>query len=495
MRRLTTLIAIATVVAVMATAVPVMAQDAHSLQQTFISIAKKLKPSVVNIRVTREEKARVQGQDPFGGPDGTPFDDLFEKFFRGPRGRQFKAPHRSFKSEAAGSGIIVDAAGHILTNNHVVKGATKIAVKLSTGKEVDATIVGRDPQTDLAVIKLKGGETVHPAEFADTSKLEVGQWVMAIGNPFGLEQTVTVGVLSAIGRSGLGAAPIEDFLQTDASINPGNSGGPLCDLDGKVIGVNTLIFAAPGSGIGFAIPANMAQRITQQIIKGGSVDRPYIGISMQPVTPDLQEHLGLSDRAGAVVMDVQADSPGGKAGLKQMDIIRSIDGKEMKDTNDVQKYVLQQNVGATINLDVMRNGKNEKVVVKLEQMPKTYGLADFEDQADASESDSPADGKKDKDGSAVAEQLGLSLQPLTKELAEQLGTKQSSGLVVTGVTNDGPADEAGVTERDVITQVNAKPVANLKDLVPAFELGKAKKSHLLVVQRGNSPLFLVVKTK
>lgn len=471
---------------------PVAAQipaSVRELQDTFIKVARTLKPSVVNIRVERETKAGgSQWMDPDdeGNQGGAPFDEFFRYFFRQmPPGRRFQRPP-SFKSEAAGSGVVFNAQGIILTNNHVVKGASSIVVKFADGRELKAEVVGQDPQSDLAVIKVDSPTPLIPARFGDSDKVEVGQWCVAVGNPLGLEQTVTVGVVSAVGRSGIGASPIEDFIQTDASINPGNSGGPLVDLEGNVIGINTLIFTAPGSGIGFAIPSGMAARVAQQIVDHGAVERPFIGISMQPVTKELAEHFGLKDKDGAVVMDLVPDAPGAKAGLKQMDIIRAIDGRPMRSTSDVQKFVLAQKIGQTVNITVLRNGSEKTIEVKLEKMPRSYGLRDPEDIAGGE----PRPGKASR---SALRKWGFSVQELTSELAKGLGIDRREGLVVTEVRPNTPAAKGGLMARDVITQVNGQPVKDERSLVEALGKGDAaKKSSVFVVVRDGSPMFLVI---
>ncbi|MFZ5949076.1 MAG: trypsin-like peptidase domain-containing protein, partial [Candidatus Rifleibacteriota bacterium] len=397
---------------------PVFASDnpgleaALSMQRAFVNVASKLKPSVVNIRVEKESQNSIRWSTPDGeGDEGV--EEFFRRFFRAPG---FKMPEPdNFKTQAAGSGVIINSDGTILTNNHVIKNSSSITVKLHDETEVPAKIIGQDPQTDLAVIKIEPNAPLMAAEFADSDRVEVGQWSIAVGNPLGLEQTVTVGVVSALGRSGIGATAIEDFIQTDASINPGNSGGPLVDLNGKVIGINTLIFNAPGSGIGFAIPSNMASRISKQIVESGKVQRPYLGITMQPLTKELSVHYELKDRDGAVVVQLAENSPAMKAGLKPMDIIRSIDGRRMKNTNDVQKYVLSQDIDKEIAIEILRNGQVKNLKIKLERMPDSYGLAAGEmvpERISPVEADDVA-------------KLGFKVQELNQETAKKLGLETS----------------------------------------------------------------------
>ena len=452
-------------------------EAAFSMQKAFVDVARQLKLSVVNIRVERTSSAGSVWPD---SDDSSPGDaeEFFKRFFQGPR---FNRPEK-FKIQGAGSGVVIAAEGVILTNNHVVKDATKITVKMHDEKEYDAEVIGQDPQTDLAVIKVKADASLKVAEFANSDAVEVGQWCIAVGNPLGLEQTVTVGVVSALGRSGIGAATIEDFIQTDASINPGNSGGPLVDLNGKVIGINTLIFNAPGSGIGFAIPANLASRISQQIIKNGKVQRPYLGITMQPVTDELARHFDLKNRDGAVVMEIAEGSPAARSDLRAMDIIRKIDDKTMKNTNDVQKHVLDCEIDREIRLEILRNGKIKEVKVKLEQMPASYGLAAAETIPQS----------KLRSGTGIFEDLGFRVQQISAEMPREMNIGKDKGLVVVSVRSESPADNGGLKSGDVIVQVNGLEVLDEKNLEEALKEGNKKKSSVLLVNRAGMPMFLVV---
>lgn len=455
-------------------------QAALNMQKVFTSVASQLKPSVVNIRIERESSAGIRWTTPDGKEAPDELEGFFKHFFRAP-GFRFQ-PEPKFKSEAAGSGVVIAAEGIILTNNHVVKDASKILVRFYNGDEYEAEIVGQDPQTDLAVIKIEGKSNFKPAKFADSDKVEVGQWAIAVGNPLGLEQTVTVGVVSALGRSGIGATTIEDFIQTDASINPGNSGGPLVDLNGKVIGINTLIFNAPGSGIGFAIPSNMAHRISRQIADQGRVVRPYIGITMQPVTDQLMNHYGLKSRDGAVVLQLIEDAPAAKAGLKPMDIIVKIDGNQMRSTSDVQKFVLNQDMGKELEVEILREGKSKSITIKLEEMPESFGLA----QADIPTARRRSSTKKDFD------KLGLSVKEITPEIAKRMGIGEVDGLVIDNIRNGSPAAEAGLRSGDLITQVNGKSIESESDLESALGSSAKKDSSVFLVRRGATPMFLIV---
>ena len=459
-----------------------------SMQKAFVSVARSLKKSVVNIRI---EKTANTGNSVFNFDsddiNSDEAEEFFRRFFRIPRNR---GNQREEKIVGGGSGIVFKADGTILTNNHVVKGASKITVKLYNGKEYPAEILGQDPQTDVAVIKIKPDkdEKLAVASFANTDEVEAGQWCMAIGSPLGLEQTVTVGVVSAVGRSGLGAAAIEDFIQTDASINPGNSGGPLVDITGKVIGINTLIYTAPGSGISFAIPSNLAVRVAKQIANGGSVSRPYLGISMVPVTDELSKHFGLKDKHGAVVMEVTKDSPAGKANLRKMDIIRKLNGKEITQTEDVQKFIFNQKVGAEVKAEVLRNGKPVELKIKLEQMPETFGMT-------ASEIKDMKPKTKNTKALAITDRIGLKVQKITEDLAKEMGLETSEGLVIAGVKEDSFADKSGLRKGDVITQVNGSDITNEADLEKALRDGEKKQSSVFLVERAGVPMFLIVSNK
>ena len=310
-----------------------------SLGQAFVEVAKEVQPSVVNI--TTEKTIAVQPWDRFGEDffKGSPFEDFFRGFGFGPPGggREYQ-----YKQRSGGSGVIVDKEGYILTNNHVVEGADKVKVRLNDGREFIATIKGQDPRTDLAVLHIKAKD-LPVARLGDSDKLEVGEWAIAIGSPFGLEHTVTVGVISAKGRSGLGTGTYEDFIQTDASINPGNSGGPLINIDGEVIGINAMIIQ-PGTGIGFAIPINMAKQILNDLIKKGKVVRPWLGISAQDLSPELSEHFKVKEKEGVLVSEVHPGTGAEKAGLVSGDIILSVDDKPIKNASELVKEIQKKKV-------------------------------------------------------------------------------------------------------------------------------------------------------
>lgn len=337
-----------------------------SLGQAFVEVAKKVQPSVVNI--TTERTIAIQPWNRFGSDffRGTPFEDFFRGFGT-PGGKEYQ-----YKQRSGGSGVIVDKEGYILTNNHVVEGADKVKVRLNDGREFTATVKGQDPKTDLAVLHIKAKD-LPVAQLGDSDKLEVGEWAIAIGSPFGLEHTVTVGVISAKGRSGLGTGTYEDFIQTDASINPGNSGGPLINIDGEVIGINAMIIQ-PGTGIGFAIPINMAKQILNDLIKTGKVVRPWLGISVQDLTHELAEHFKVEEKEGVLVSEVHPSTGAEKAGLVSGDIIKSVDGQPVKNVNELVKAIQRKKVGEKVKLNIIREGRSLMIEVSTSAMPEKAEL-------------------------------------------------------------------------------------------------------------------------
>jgi serine protease Do len=454
--------------------------DARMLSRTFAQVASQASPSVVRISVAKTMKMR---RNTFhgGGGGGNPFQGTpFEHFFgdqgegdddEGGQGQPMPGP----KQRGTGSGVVIDGKGYILTNNHVVEGADEVKVSFVDGKTVNAKVIGTDPKTDLAVVKVDG-QNVTPARIGDSDKLQVGEWVMAIGNPFGLDHTVTVGVLSAKNRSGFqGGGHYEDFLQTDASINPGNSGGPLINLDGEVVGINTMI-AGIGTGIGFAVPSSMFKTVSDQLIHGGKVRRPYLGIYMQDLNPELAKSLGSNaPEKGAIVGQVTPGTPAQKAGVKPGDVITSVDGRPVDGSKAVQKSVLNHKIGDKLELGIWRDGKNMKVATNTAELP--------------GEGDKLAQGGP---GSSPKAKLGIGLQNLTPELADRLGLgKGAKGAVISSVREGSPAQEAGLHEGDVIVEVDRKAVASGDDAAKLLGADRAG-GHLLRVQRGEAALFIVI---
>jgi serine protease Do len=442
--------------------------DARSLSRTFAQVAAQLSPSVVRISITKTVKGRFHhGGNPFSG---TPF----ERFFGDGDGDEEGGMDQGQKQHGTGSGVVIDRKGYILTNNHVVEDADEVKVSFADGKTVTGKVVGTDPKSDLAVVKVDGVD-VQAARLGDSDKVAVGEWVIAIGNPFGLDHTVTVGVLSAKNRSGLGGGQYEDFLQTDASINPGNSGGPLVDLDGEVIGINTMI-AGIGTGIGFAVPSSMAKPITDQLIKNGKVHRPFLGVVMQEMTPELSKKIGHNaPEKGAIVTQVAPGSPADKAGIKPEDVIVSIDKSQMTGSKSVQRTVLGKQIGQRVNVDVWRDGKNLTVQAALMELPG--------DERQAS---------REGGGASPKTKLGLSLQSLTPDLSERLGVgKGLHGAVVTGVRDGSPAQDAGLRQGDVIIEVDRRPVGGSDEAVKLLQQDQPG-GHLLRVKRQDGALFIVI---
>jgi serine protease Do len=429
---------------------------------SFADLAEKLKPSVVNISTTKTIRGGLRS--PFG--QGTPFDrffggdDFFERFFG-------DMPQRSFKQRSLGSGFIISSDGYIFTNNHVVEQADKIIVKLSNEKEYEAKVIGKDAKTDIALIKIKPDDNLPVAETGDSDKLRVGEWVMAIGNPFGLEQTVTAGIVSAKGRV-IGAGPYDNFIQTDASINPGNSGGPLFNMDGKVIGINTAI-VAQGQGIGFAIPINMAKSILPDLKAKGKVTRGWLGVSVQDISEEIAKNLKLKDRTGALIADVFKGDPADKAGLKSGDVVTEINGKKIKDTHELLMIIAGFRVGEAVKIKIVRDGQ-EKII--------SITIAERKEQPEVA-----AAGE-------TGEAFGMTRQEITPEIAKYLGLTTKKGVIVVEVQEGSVADEVGIQPQDIILQVNRAKITTMKDYIR--EIGKAagKNGILLLIKRGKSTFFV-----
>jgi len=397
----------------------------------FVELAKKLKPTVVNIRTAKVIKPRSNLQRP---RMQSPFDNFFEEFFGQFNGQM--PQQRQRREQSLGTGFIISTDGYILTNNHVVSGADEVMVKLSDGREIKGEIKGTDEKLDLALIKISDKEVFPSADLGDSDALEVGEWVMAIGNPFGLSQTVTAGIVSAKGRV-IGNGPYDDFIQTDASINPGNSGGPLFSAAGKVIGINTAIIAG-GQGIGFAIPINMAKGIITQLRDSGKVTRGYLGVRFQPLTADLAKSFGLESEKGALIANVEKDTPAEKAGLKAGDVILEYDGKPVNEGNELPRYVAATPIDKKVKVLVFREGRKQEFTVVVGQLKGT-------------------DPETTVSGGKESEKLGITVQELTGELAARLNIKDSKGgLVVTEVKPGSPAEEAGTVAGSIIVEINGQ---------------------------------------
>ena len=431
---------------------------------SFADLAEALGPAVVNIKVTKVQKTGFA--DPSQMREG-PFGDMFRHFFGDmPRGGG------THKTQGAGSGVIISADGVALTNYHVVEEASEIVVTFSDKREFKARVIGKDPKTDLAVLKLEGKGSFKAAVLGNSEALRVGDWVLAIGNPFGLSNTVTSGIVSAKGRI-IGAGPYDDFIQTDAPINPGNSGGPLFNMKGEVVGINTAIIPQ-GQGIGFAIPVNTAKTLLPQLVSKGQVTRGYLGVSIQNLTENLASSLNMKSVRGVLVSDVVEGSPADKSGIKRGDVIFSYDGKEIKEGHELSSAVAATPVDRVVSLSIFREGKEMALKVK------TGKLASAE-----------AETAKEEETTKGA--WGLTLQDLSPETARSLGLRVSQGVVVAGVEPGSPADEASVQRGDVIIEVNRKPVKSVTEVKRETQKAGDKGLLLLLVQRGNASLYITMK--
>jgi len=434
----------------------------------FAPVVKKALPAVVKISSTRVTKTPAgfdwQGQmDPF-----------FRQFFGDENGGRFNIPQQQ-REEGVGSGVILSPEGYILTNNHVVDGATDVEVTLADKREFKARIVGRDPRTDIAVLKIDG-ENLPSITIGDSSKLQVGDYVLAIGNPFGVGQTVTMGIVSATGRGGLGIEDYEDFIQTDASINPGNSGGALVNDRGELIGINTAIIShgsGGNQGIGFAVPVNLARQVTDQILKNGKVTRAYLGIVPQDVTPVMAKAFDAKGQQGALVGDVSPNSPAERAGVERGDIILDVNGKPVTDSNQLRMSISMMQPDSTVTLKVLRNGSTREMTAKLGELQSTG-----EERAKTGGPNS---------GNVLD---GVTVQNMTPQTARELSLPASTpGVVVTDISPSSSVASSGLQEGDVIQEVNRKPVKNVTDFEQAIQ--HAGKDPLLLVNRHGNTLFVV----
>jgi serine protease Do len=439
---------------------------------SFSDLAARLSPMVVNVKVVKVEKVGSFPAFPQGEmPDG--FRDFFNHFFQGMPNMNMPQNQQMPRIQGAGSGVIISKDGYVLTNNHVIEGAKEVTVTLSDHQEHKARIVGRDPKTDLAVLKIEGGGTFPAATLGDSDHLKVGDWVIAIGNPFGLNNTVTSGIVSAKGRV-IGAGPYDNFIQTDASINPGNSGGPLFNMKGEVVGINTAIISQ-GQGIGFAIPVNTVKPLVPQLETKGSVTRGYLGVTIQTITPALEKALKLQEQKGALVADVTKDSPAAKAGVQRGDVIVAFNGKDVTDSHDLPALVASTPIGQQATVTILRNGQKMQLAVKVGELPSER-----------------ADNAASPEGSAqpAKTKWGLQLREVNPELASQLHLQSDQGVAVVGVKPGSRADEAGIQKGDIILEVNRQPVTSVNEAIKKIN-GSQDKDHLLLyVQRGASKLYV-----
>ncbi len=423
--------------------------DIPMVPANFSELAEKVRPGVVNIQVVKRVKnAGFEFPFPFRIPEN---------------------PHGGPEQQGVGSGFVISSDGYILTNNHVVHEANLIKIKLAEGKEYDAKVVGRDPKTDLALLKAEGASGLHALQLGDSDSLKVGNWVVAVGSPFGLEQTVTAGIVSAKGRV-IGSGPYDSFIQTDASINPGNSGGPLLNMEGEVVGINTAIFSQSGGnvGIGFAIPVNMAKEIAPQLKEKGHVTRGWLGVGIQKITPELAKSFGLKEEKGALVSQVVKGGPADNGGIETGDVIVEFDGKKVSDSNELPRMVASIPIGKAVSVKVLRAGSLVDREVKIGEM---------EEQ------------KEEVASVSTRKPLGMSVQNITPEIAKGLGLKSETGILVARVVPGSPAAKADIRSGDVIQQVNKKPVKDVEDFKQQIENAKDQETILLLIQRGESTLF------
>ena len=447
---------------------------AQRLSRAFSSVVEKAAPAVVFIEIEKTVIRKSPSPHPF--PFGPfPFDFFGEDFLR----RFFPQLPRKFKQRGAGSGFIVSSDGLIFTNNHVIEGADRVTVKLADGRTFKAEIVGRDPQSDVAVLRVKA-KNLPTIPLGDSDKIEVGEWVIAIGNPFGLSHTVTVGVVSAKGRSGLGITDYEDFIQTDAAINPGNSGGPLLNLRGEVIGMNTAIFSRSGGymGIGFAIPINIVKLVTEQLVKQGQVIRGWLGVVIQDLTPALAEEFGLRKAEGALVAEVVQNSPAARAGLKQGDIIVEYNGKPVKNASELRTFVGLTRPGTKVRMGVVRENRKIELEVTIGKYPEKFKVStaapEFEE---------------------LLGELGFKVEELTPEVAQELGYEVREGVIISAVAPGSSAAMADLHPGLLIEEVNRKPVKSLTDFYEALALSKKTGRVLLLVRDQRFRRFVVLSLR
>ena len=459
---------------------PVYALDGgvESLRETgkaFASVARSVSPSVVFVQV--EGKAQNQSMTP-----SSPFgDEFFRHFFGTPIPGAPQQQPQERRAIGQGSGFVFESdkglfsdKTYVLTNNHVVAEAEKITVKLADGREFDAKVTGRDPQSDVAVIEIKG-DGLKTLPLGDSAKLEVGEWVIAIGSPFGLSQTLTVGVVSAKGRTSVGINDYEDFIQTDAAINPGNSGGPLVNLDGQVVGINTAIFSRSGGymGIGFAIPINLAKQIADQLIEKGEVTRGYLGIVIQALTAELAESFGVEQTQGILVAQVSKDSPAERAGIRQGDIIVAYRGKPVRDVGGFRNLVSLTEPGNRENLTIRRNGEEKNLTVVIGQLDKENLVAQAPSQTSAD--------------------IGITVQTLTQQLARQFGARPGEGVLVTAVQPSSIAASAGLEPGTIVLQVNRSMVTSAAEFNQAMDQAEAQRRVLMLIRNGNMQRYITLR--
>jgi serine protease Do len=464
---------------------PKVAEPANQLSKAFRAAASRVLPAVVAIesrsKADSDEGEAFNGENPF---KGTPFENFFN---RSPLGEELHGNRSGVKREiiGMGSGFIIDPSGVILTNNHVVEGGGSVTVRLNDERVFKATEVKSDPKSDLAIIRIQGANDLVAAKFGDSDQMKVGDWVLALGQPFGLESTVTAGIISATHRD-IGISTREHYFQTDAAINPGNSGGPLVNLAGEVIAINTAITTRSGGneGIGFAVPSNLAHWVSDQLVKNGSVRRAYLGVGIQSITPELAEQFGVSPHRGALVTRVFPDTPAAKMGLHSGDIVTAVDGTTIKTAQDLQLTVEGIAFDKTHQMAVVREGKTLSLTYTPEAEPKNYG--------ETTENGRPESGQTSSEGTAV---LGIHVEDLTPELAKRLGFEKETGVIITAVDEGSVAAQVGIRPGMILSQVNRRPVNSAADAKEALGNASLEKGVLLLLETKKGGIYVVLKKR
>ncbi len=459
---------------------------AQKLSEAFEQTAKSITPSVVNIVSMKKAKISAIRRGGLGGMRRDPFFEQFKDFFGDDFMDRFENapqdPGDSPGQQGLGTGVIVDAeGGFILTNNHVIGDADSIEVRLSDGRKIKAELIGKDERSDLAVVKIKADKLIA-AKLGDSEALKIGEWVVAAGNPFGLDNTITAGIVSAKGRSIMGGGQYEDFIQTDAAINPGNSGGPLVNLNGEVVGINTAIFSRSGGymGIGFAIPANMARNVMESLISNGRMVRGWLGVGIQNLSEDLAKSFKYEGTDGALVGHVEADGPAGKAGLKQGDIIFSLNDEKIKDINQLRNKIAGFKPGTSVTLGYVRDGKNRDVSIKVGELPANLSGGEKNDS-------------EEKEDEAGGPAIGVGVEDLTPQIAKRLNTTRKVGAVIVAVKPNSIAARSGIAPMDIVVSLDGKPIKSANDLKSALKGIDLEAGARLVVESQGMERFVFLR--
>jgi serine protease Do len=465
---------------------PAHADAVQMVPATFADLSARVTPAVVNISSTHVETADAGDQEmPFNVPKGSPFEQFFKQFMQNGQHGPMKR-----KATALGSGFIIDPTGYIVTNNHVIESATEIQVTTNDGTDYPAKLIGADPKTDLALLKIDAKKPLPSVAFGNSDKSRVGDWVLAVGNPFGLGGTVTTGIISARGRD-IHEGPFDDFLQIDASINQGNSGGPTFNMNGDVVGINTAIFSPSGGsvGIGFAIPSNLAKPILAELRDKGQIQRGWLGVEIQQVTPDIASAIGLDEAKGALVASVQPDSPASKAKLEAGDVIVSFNGQAIHEMRDLPRLVAETDPNAKVDLGIVRDKKQMTVST-------TIGKMKNDDQVASNDNNDDNGGPADSNSGVQVSALGATLAAVTPETRQQFNLGEDvKGVIVADIDSDGPLADQGIRAGDVIKRVSDSDVSSPEDVKKLADRAKADKQNvlLMLVDRQGRSLFVAVK--